>query len=149
MSRASRFGTQPNCIRSANRSVGVIVETETPQAVEQIEAISSVDGMDAFFLGMADLSAAMGHAGVPDHPAVVDLMSRTLQRCKALGKPIGTVAASAELVAQHRAAGFDFIGVASDLGLMMNAAQKVIAALRSPSGEHVHSLATGTRSSPS
>ena len=144
MSRASRFGTLPNYFRSANRQVGVIVEIETPHAIEQIEAIAEVDGVDAFFLGMADLSAALGYAGVPNHPAVVDLMSRAVQRCKSLGKPVGTVAATAEVVAQHRAAGFDFVGVASDLGLMMSAAQKVIAALRTPSGEHVHSLATGT-----
>jgi 2-keto-3-deoxy-L-rhamnonate aldolase RhmA len=145
MSRASRFGTLPNYFRGANRAIGVIVEIETPQAIEQIDAIAAVDGVDAIFLGMADLSAALGHAGVANHPAVVSLMSQAVQRCKAVGKPVGTVGATPEVVAQHRAAGFDFVGVASDLGLMMSAAQKVMAALRTPSGDHVHSLATGTR----
>lgn len=145
LSRASRYGTLPNYVRGANRQVGVIVEIETPQAIEQLEAIAAVDGVDAFFIGMSDLAAALGHAGTSNHPAVVDLMSRAVQRCKALGKPVGTVGATAEVVAQHRAAGFDFVGVASDLGLMMTAAQRVITALRTSSGDHVHSLATGTR----
>ena len=148
MSRASRFGTLPNYFRAPKGGVGVIVELETPQAIEQIDAIAGVDGVDAIFLGMADLSAALGHAGVPNHPAVVSLMAHAVQRCKAIGKPVGTVGASAELVAQHRAAGFDFVGVASDLGLMMSGAHRVIASLRTPSGDHVHSLATGTRPAP-
>jgi 2-dehydro-3-deoxyglucarate aldolase len=145
MSRAARFGTVPNYFRTASRGVGVIVELETPQAIEQLDAIAAVDGVDAIFLGMADLSAALGHAGVPNHPSVVSLMAGAVQRCKALGKPVGTVGASAEVVAQHRAGGFDFVGVGSDLGLMMSGASKMIASLRTPSGEHVHSLATGTR----
>jgi 2-keto-3-deoxy-L-rhamnonate aldolase RhmA len=147
MSRASRFGTAPNYFRGANRDVGVIVEIESPQAIEQLEAIAAVDGVDAFFLGIADLSAALGHPGASGHPAVVDQMSRAVQRCKALGKPLGTLGQTPALVAQYRAAGFDFVGVASDLGMMMSSAQGIIAALRTSGGEHVHTLATGTQAS--
>ena len=145
MSRGSRFGTIPDYYKAANKQIGVIVQLETPSAVEQLDAIAAVDGVDAIFLGPADLSGAMGHVGNLTHPAVMDLMSRCAQRCKVLGKPVGTVGGTPEVVAQYRAAGFSFVAVASDLGLLMRSAQATIAALRTSGSEHVHTLAGGTQ----
>ena len=73
-------------------------------------------------------------------------MSQAVQRCKAMNKPVGTLGATPELVAQYRATGFDFVAVSSDLGFMMRAAQASIAALRTRDTEHVHLLSSGTRS---
>ena len=63
MSRASRFGTTPNTCSNANKSMGVIVQLETPAALDALEEIAAVDGVDALFIGPADLSASMGHVG--------------------------------------------------------------------------------------
>ncbi|HJW10516.1 MAG TPA: aldolase/citrate lyase family protein [Albitalea sp.] len=147
MSRATRYGTAANYLKTANQQVGVIVQLETAQAVEQLEKVAAVDGVDALFIGPADLSASMGHVGNATHPAVMELMSQAVRRCKALGKPIGTLGATPELVAQYRAAGFDYVAVASDLGLMMRGAQAALAALRTRDSEHVHLLSSGTLSS--
>ncbi|MFT3663514.1 HpcH/HpaI aldolase family protein [Piscinibacter sp.] len=145
MSRASRFGTAPNYIANANKGMGVIVQLESAQAIGQLEAIAAVDGVDALFIGPADLSASMGHTGHSAHPAVMDLMAQAVLRCKAVGKPIGTIGASPETVAQYRAAGFDYVAVGSDLGLYMQGARAAIAALRTAGSEHVHSVSSGTR----
>ncbi|WP_088278881.1 HpcH/HpaI aldolase/citrate lyase family protein [Ideonella sp. A 288] len=130
MSRGSRFGTAPNYLTTANEGQCVIVQLETPQAVAQLEAIGAVEGVDAFFLGPADLSASMGHVGQLTHPAVMALMADAVQRCHALGKPVGIVGGTPEVVAQYRALGFDFLAIASDLGLLMRGAQAAAAALR-------------------
>ena len=148
MGRASRFGTVPDYFNSANASVAVIVQLETPQAIAQLEAIAAVEGVDALFLGPADLSGAMGHVGQLTHPAVMELMASSARRCKALGKPLGTVGGTAEVVAQYRAMGMDFVAIASDLGLLMRAAQAAVKALRSQDTEHVHTLASGTQTRP-
>lgn len=146
MSRASRFGTVPDYLRGANQNVGVIVQLETPTALAELEAIAAVPGIDALFIGPADLSAHLGHAGQPSHPRVMGAMADAARRCKALGKPVGTVGATPDQVVQYRAAGFDFVAVASDLGLLMGGAQAVVRALRTPEGlTHVHTLAEGTR----
>jgi 2-keto-3-deoxy-L-rhamnonate aldolase RhmA len=145
MTRAARFGTTGNYFKSANENVGVIVQIETPQAVEQIEAIGAVDGVDALFIGPADLSAAMGHIGQLTHPAVLDTITRAVQRCKAMGCPVGTLGSSAEMVAQYRAIGFDYVAVSSGIGFMMRGAQAALHALRTRDTEHVHTLATGTQ----
>ena len=146
-SRATRFGTTPNYFRSANQNIGVIVQIETPQAIEQIDAIAIVTGIDALFVGPADLSAAMGYIGELTHPAVVGLMGLAVQRCKALGMPVGTLGSSAEAVAQYRAIGFDYVAVSSDIGFMVRGAQAAIAALRTRDTEHVHTLSGGTQQS--
>ena len=145
MSRGSKFGTAPDYFNTANAGVSVIVQLETPQAVEQLEAIAAVDGVDALFLGPADLSGAMGLVGKLTHPAVMDVMGQAVRRCKAAGKPVGTVGGTAEVVAQYRAMGFDFVAIASDLGLLMRAAQGAITAMRSQNTEHVHDLSSGTQ----
>jgi len=145
MSRATRFGTASNYFKTANQNVGVIAQVETPQAIAQLDAIAAVDGVDALFIGPADLSAAMGHLGQPAHPAVLEVMARAVQRCKSLGMPVGTLGNGPEIVAQYRAIGFDFVAVASDIGFMMRAAQSAIAALRTRDTEHVHSLSSGTQ----
>ncbi|MBX3621537.1 MAG: 2-dehydro-3-deoxyglucarate aldolase [Rhizobacter sp.] len=145
MSRGSRFGTTPHHLKTAGRHIGVIVQLETPDALAQLEAIARVEGVDALFVGPANLSAAMGHLGEPHHPAVMACMGRAAQRCKSLGMPVGTMGDTPELVAQYRAAGFDFVAIASDLGLMMRAARAAIGALRTGGGEHVHLLSSGTR----
>ena len=149
MTRATRYGTVPNYLKTANQQVGVIVQLETPQALTQLEAVAAVDGVDAIFIGPADLSAAMGHMGQQTHPAVMDLMAKAVQRCKAVGKPVGTLGGTPETVAQYRATGFDFVAVSSDIGLMMRSAQAALASLRTRDTEHVHTLAGGTQASTS
>jgi 2-keto-3-deoxy-L-rhamnonate aldolase RhmA len=145
MSRASRFGSNPNYLKTANDGMGVIVQLETPLALERLEAIAAVDGVDALFIGPADLSAAMGYPGQPTHPAVMQAMTDAVQRCEAIDKPLGTVGNSPDTVAQYRAAGFHYLAVSSDLGLLMRGAQAVLAALRTPDAEHVHLLSSGTQ----
>ncbi len=147
MSRGSRFGTVPDYFKTANRDMGVVLQLETPQALEQIEAIAAVPGVDALFIGPGDLSGAMGLAGQPTHPSVMAALADGALRCRALNMPVGTVGGTPEVVAQYRAMGFSFIAIASDLGLLMRAAQGAVKALRTQEGGpgHVHTLAGGTR----
>jgi 2-keto-3-deoxy-L-rhamnonate aldolase RhmA len=71
MSRASRFGTQTNYLKTANDGMGVIVQLETTVAVAALESIAAVDGIDAVFIGPADLSADMGYIAQQTHPEVM------------------------------------------------------------------------------
>jgi 2-keto-3-deoxy-L-rhamnonate aldolase RhmA len=146
MSRASRFGTTPDYLKTANKTMGVIVQLETREALSQLDAIAAVPGVDALFIGPADLSGTMGLPGQLTHPQVMGLMSEAAQRCQALGIPVGTVGGTPEQVVQYRAAGFSFVAIASDLGLLMRGAQAAVKALTTPDGEtHVHTLAGGTQ----
>ena len=137
MSRASRFGTTPNYLTTANAGQGVIVQLETPQAMDRLEAIAQVPGVDALFIGPADLSATMGLPGQLQHPDVVAAMEKAATRAHAAGSRIGTVMGTVEQVAHYRAAGYDFVGLASDLGLYMRAATGALKTLRDSAGPRV------------
>jgi 2-keto-3-deoxy-L-rhamnonate aldolase RhmA len=130
MSRASRFGTAKDHFVNANASISVIAQIETPEAMARLEEIAAVDGVDALFFGPGDLSGAMGVPGNTLHADILNLMRDGARRCRKLGKPVGTVGGTAEAVATYRAAGFDFIGVGSDLGLMMRQCAAVLSSIR-------------------
>ncbi len=130
MSRASRFGTTPDHFRHANQNACVLLQMETPESIANLEAIAAVPGVDGLFVGPGDLSGVMGHVGNLTHPEVMDLMADAGRRANALGVPIGTVGGNPEVVARYRAMGYDYVAVASDLGLLMRAAQAAAQALR-------------------
>ena len=131
MSRGSRFGTVKDYFKVANDAVSVILQIETPEAMAQLEDIVSVPGVDSLFFGPGDLSGAMGHVGNLLHEDVVNLMADGVKRCHALGKPVGTVGGTPEAVATYRSCGFDYIGCASDLGLLMRACASALSTIRS------------------
>ena len=147
MSRGSRFGTTPDYLRAANTMMSVVVQLETPAAIAQLEAIAAVPGVDALFVGPGDLSGVMGHPGDLTHPDVMALMADAAQRARDVGKPIGTVGGTPEVVNRYRAMGYDYLAVASDLGLLMRGAQAAVTALRATDGQSatVHTLAEGTK----
>jgi len=146
MSRAARYGTMPDHFRAANRSIGVVVQLETAPALERLEEIAAVPGVDALFVGPADLSGSMGHGGDAMHPAVFAAMADAAERARVAGKPIGTLGSTPEVVTRYRAAGYDFVAVASDLGLLMRGAHATVQSLRaSDTRPQVHTLADGTR----
>ena len=130
MSRGSRFGTVKDYFKVANAGIGVIVQIETPEAMTHLEEIASVPGVDSIFMGPGDLSGAMGHVGDLMHPDVVAVMGDAARRCHAVGKPIGTVGGTAEAVATYRGLGYDYIGCASDLGLLMRNCASVLSVIR-------------------
>ncbi len=148
MSRASHFGTRPDHFKTANQDMAVIVQIESVSALAQLEAIASVDGVDGVFIGPADLAGSMGLDGDGTHPRVLAAMVDAAQRCHAVGKPIGSIGVDPELVAQYRAAGYNFLAVNSDLGLFMQGARRSIQALRARESEHVHDLSGGTHERP-
>lgn len=145
LSRASRFGTAPQYLRHANDQVGVIVQLETPAALQALDAIAAVPGVDALFVGPAELAAGLGYIGEPSHPEVLQHMARAAERARTLGVPIGTIGPTPEQVAQFRALGFNFVAVGSDLGFLMRGAQAAVGALRTQEGGvRVHTLSDGT-----
>jgi len=148
MSRGSKFGTVADYARTANKTVGAVLQIETPAALANLEAIAAVEGVDSIFMGPGDLSAAIGHPGNTTHPQVMALMADAARRCNAIGTPVGTVGGTPEMVVQYRAMGYHYVAIGSDLGLLMRGAQAAVKALTTPEGEeHVHTLAHGTQTS--
>ena len=130
MHRASRYGTLPDYNQRVNTSISCIIQLETPAALSQLETIAAVEGVDALFVGPGDLAATMGHLGNIAHPEVQAAIKDAAQRARAIGKPIGIVGPSPEMVKQFIDYGFNYVAIASDMGMMMRQANAFLAALK-------------------
>jgi 4-hydroxy-2-oxoheptanedioate aldolase len=100
----------------------VLVQIETPMGLTNLEAIASVEGVDGVFIGPSDLAATHGHLGNPGHPDIDKLIFDAGARLAKIGKPAGFLTANQDLARRVIDAGFLFVAVGSDSGLMVKAA---------------------------
>lgn len=120
--RASRYGLIKDYTQRASEEICLLVQTETADALQNIEAIAAVDGVDGIFIGPADLAASMGHPGQPSHPEVKAAVLDGIARIKAAGKPPGILSLDPSLVKAAADAGAQFIAVSVDMALLRNEA---------------------------
>lgn len=130
MHRASRYGRVPNYLASASESLCLIVQIETPAALDRLEEIASVPGVDAVFFGPGDLSATLGLIGQPDHPKVQDAIAGGLERARRLGVPAGVLAPNPAAGQRYLQLGFPFVSIGNDLALLVQAADANAARFR-------------------
>ena len=120
--RAARYGRVGNYLQTANDEICVLVQVETQNALENLEAIGSVEGVDGVFIGPADLAASWGHVGNPQHPDVQGAIKDAVTRLQVIGKPGGILTFNAEEAQKYIDWGFTFVAVGSDLGLLARGA---------------------------
>jgi len=115
--RGNRYGTVKDYQKIANDNIVISVQIESPKAVENIDAICKVEGVDSVFIGPSDLAASYGYLGNPGHPEVQAAMATIIHRAKAAGIPIGTLAPVEADARRHLEMGVTMIAVGSDQGL--------------------------------
>ncbi len=113
----------------ADRNVMVIAIIEEKRAVEKIDEIAAVPGLDVLFIGVNDLSFSYGHRGRQDVAEVRDAVRKIVAAAKRNNIPVGRPAGSAEAIAQYRSEGFSFFQASSDLGFMAAGANQLLAPL--------------------
>lgn len=112
-------------------NLAVIVMIETVQAVENAEAILSVEGVVGCFIGPADLALSMGLTfrdtgpGTEHEAAIMEVLSAAKKVGKAAGKHCGNAAEVTARIGQ----GFQFLALSSDAGLMGQAAREAFGAI--------------------
>lgn len=109
--------TDREYLLSANDNVMVCVQIESRKAVENIEQIASVEGIDMLFIGPNDLAASMGYVAA-DHasiPEVQEAIAHVLKTGLAAGKYVGHFALSAEEAAERVRQGFHFVNCGADI----------------------------------
>lgn len=113
------FGTTSHkaYVRDANGQILVCVQIETAQAVENIEAILDVPGIDLVFIGPFDLHLSLGLTPNmwSDAPTFVDAVQKVMGACRARSIPYGTLTEDAEGAKARIADGFRFVGLGTDL----------------------------------
>ena len=96
----------------------MLVQVETRAALDQIETIASVDGVDGVFIGPNDLSASFGQIGNWGHPEVQAALEDAVRRLRKINKPAGILTPNEEEAKRFIAWGYTFVAVGADLGLL-------------------------------
>lgn len=118
--------------KHANDEILVILQTESPRGVDNAEAIYSLPGVDAIFVGPNDLTFQMrGSDGVDPSPAQLEAMlQRVLAAGKKTGTPVGLHVQSIDDVNRRIAEGWQFLAIGSELRFMTAEAQRIVSGLQ-------------------
>ncbi|WP_337269960.1 4-hydroxy-2-oxoheptanedioate aldolase [Oryzifoliimicrobium ureilyticus] len=130
LTRATRFGRVPNYAQTAEREICVLLQIETGEALDQLEAIAGVHGVDGIFIGPADLAASLGYPGQPGHPNVVSAIEHAIERLKAVGTPSGILTPDETFAARCIEKGTLFTAVGVDVALLARGSEALAVRFR-------------------
>ncbi|HEY4775909.1 MAG TPA: 4-hydroxy-2-oxoheptanedioate aldolase [Xanthobacteraceae bacterium] len=120
--RASRFGRVTDYLKKADDEICLLVQVETRAALDDLEAIATVAGVDGVFIGPADLSASLGHLGNPQHPEAQKAIEDAARRLAAVGKAAGILTGNEEEARRYIQWGYNFVAVGTDTVLLARSA---------------------------
>ena len=116
----------------ANDTIVAFAMIETAQALDNLDAILSVEGLDAIYIGPSDLSLALGCKPVIDDvdPKAAQAIEHILARARAHGVKAGIHNGRADVARARVAKGFDFVTLSSDARLLASGSQQLLEAMR-------------------
>jgi len=124
-------------LEHANRETLVIVQIEDPEAIDRLDEIIGVQGIDALFIGPGDLSIAMGIPFQFDHPRMREVWEKVATAADKAGKWWGTVMLSPEQVQRDCRRGARLFNLGSDHGLLYGGMKDRLAQFRALLGDRV------------
>lgn len=129
--RAGGYTTVPmwQHIRAADETVTVIAQIEDPEALDQIDAIAAVEGIDSLFIGRGDLTAAFGNE-TPNPPEVRTAVEKICAAARKANKPVSVYVGGRPEAEWLRDQGATAFIHNSDQGFLRQAAMKGLADLR-------------------
>ena len=124
--RASGYGRIKDYAHRCADEMCLLLQIETVEGLNNLEAIAAVDGVSGIFIGPGDLSAALGHLGNPKHPDVLKTIDEAIARIRACGKAPGILTGDESLAQHYVAQGCLFVAVGADQNLLRDSAQALV-----------------------
>jgi 4-hydroxy-2-oxoheptanedioate aldolase len=116
--RACRFGLDPGALARANAEVLGVVQVESASAVEHVDQIAAIDGVDVLFVGPQDLSHNLGVPGDLQAPTYLVAVERVRAAAARHGKASGLLVRDGATAAARQADGWTFVAIGSDTTLL-------------------------------
>ena len=127
ISRAHKYGIDfERYLKNANEETAVVLQAESSEAVENINAIVALEGIDAILIGPYDLSASLGKPGEIDHPIVQAAIKKIIDACKNAKISMGIFGVSADAVLPYKEKGFSLLTVGIDTMFLIDSAKKTL-----------------------
>lgn len=127
LTRATRFGRVKDYAKRAHEELCVLLQVETQTALDQLEAIAAVEGVDGVFIGPADLHASLGYPGETANPAVNPKIEEAIGRIRATGKAAGILTGNETLARRYIELGCLFTAVGADVGILARGSEQLAA----------------------
>lgn len=132
VARAARWNRTPEYVARANEEICLVLQIESARGLEALSEIAAVEGVDALFIGPADLAASLGHPGNANHPDVRAAMRTAFATIRAAGRACGSIATDPALAREYAAEGSNFLAVGIDTVLYANAASRLARTWKDP-----------------
>jgi 4-hydroxy-2-oxoheptanedioate aldolase len=129
-SRSSQFGRVKDYLSRADDEICLLVQVETRAALEKLEAIAAVEGVDGVFIGPADLAASLGHLGDTQHPEVQTALRDAAARLERVGKAAGILSVVEAEARRYIEWGYRFVAVGVDTSLLVKSADALAKAFK-------------------
>ena len=123
-------GTLEEYMHNSNEKVLLLPQCETREALEEIEEIVRIEGIDGIFIGPFDLSISMGIPGQFDAPEFRQAVSRVLNACREAGKLCMIFSSSAEEAREYMNQGFDAVANSIDTIMFKKIYKEMVEAIR-------------------
>lgn len=130
LARASGFNRIPDYLQCANEEVCLLLQIESRAGIANLDAIAKIEGVDGVFIGPADLAADMGFLGKPGEPEVQAVVGAALGCIQKHGKAAGILTGDQTLARRYVELGASFVGIGSDVALLVNATTKLVTDFR-------------------
>ncbi len=114
----------------ANRETLIVIQIESENAVEKVEELVSVDGVDAVLIGPFDLSQSMGIPGQTSHPRMVEALKRVIEGCNRHNVAPGIHLSAMDAATEWVKAGMRFLTFSYDIKFLMDAFRDSLGKLR-------------------
>ena len=118
--------------QKANDTIVAFAMIETAQALDNLDTILSVEGLDAIYIGPSDLSLALGCRPVFDDvdPPVAQAIAHILERAKAHGVKAGVHNGVPDVALKRAAMGFNFVTLGSDARILAAGSQQLLGPMK-------------------
>lgn len=131
LSRAHSYGPGfSRYVREANREILLLIQAEHRDAVDHIDEILEVEGIDGIFIGPYDLSASMSLTGQVSHHDVQSAIGHVKSKCRAKGLPWGIFGMEARGLAAQAGDGGTFLLCGVDAAILVGAYSEMLKELK-------------------
>lgn len=121
VARAARWGRIPQYMEHAHENICLLIQAESKTALENLDEILALDGIDGVFIGPADLSASLGYPDNADHPDVQKIIEQSIRKIRKANKAAGFLAVNVDMAKKCMDWGANFIAVGVDTMLYTQA----------------------------
>jgi len=125
--RATRFGRIKDYAKRAHEEICVLVQVETQTALDNLEKIAAVEGVDGVFIGPADLHASLGYPGETNNPKVMPVIDDAVRRIRKAGKAPGILTTVEADARRWLDCGGQFVAVGVDTGVLARGTESLAA----------------------